>query len=553
MRDRLSPQPAAEQGDVVMTPASVNENTRGEAGAAKGLRKVETALLSAYHKDGLAEFARGLNRLGVRILSSGGSAAEIRNAGVAVEEISQYTGWPEMLGGRVKTLHPKVHAGILARRDRVPQMQELEQAEILPIDLVAIDLYPFAHIASASPSRSEAVEGIDIGGPALLRAAAKNHEFVVAAGGRASYEEVLRVLEANGGSTDLESRLCWASRAFRLVSGYDAEIAEFLADTSETGFPARFFEDVSLVAAFRYGENPHQRAALYRKTGCDSGTAVGARQIQGKAVSFNNMVDLDAALRLVASFDNPAAAVVKHANPCGVAVGGSLHEAFVRARRTDEKSAFGGAIAVNRALDADTARAIAEFFVEAVIAPDVDREAREILARKKRLVLLESGSPAVRASQRWELRSVWGGIVAQEWDDPDFCWDQVQIVTERQPAREEISKMTFGWRVVRFVRSNAIVLSDAQATVGIGAGQMSRVDSVELAIRKACSAEIETAGSALASDGFFPFPDSLDVAHEAGIRAVIQPGGSIRDARVIERANELGMTMVFTGRRHFKH
>ncbi len=536
-----------------MTPASVGQNKRRESSAREDLREVKVALVSAYNKEGLVEFALGLERLGIRLLSSGGSAAAIRDAGVAVEEISEYTAWPEMLEGRVKTLHPKVHAGILARRDRPEQMDELQRAGILPIDLVAVDLYPFSEIAAASPSRSEAVEGIDIGGPTLLRAAAKNHEFVVVVPGRSSYGEVLRILEAHGGTTDLASRRRWAERTFDRVSSYDAGIADYLGESTDREPRGRLLADLEPDRVFRYGENPHQRAALYRRPGLDSGSAVGARQIQGKEISFNNMVDLDAALRLVASFEEPAAAVIKHANPCGAAVGDTLVDAFVRARKTDEKSAFGGVIAVNRALDESTAGAIAEFFVEAVIAPEVAEGAREILARKKKLVLLEAGPLCKRAPQSMEVRSVWGGVVAQEWDDEEFRWDEVRVVTLRKPSDAEILMMTFGWRVVRFVRSNAIVLADARATVGIGAGQMSRIDSVDLAIRKARAAGLETALCALASDGFFPFPDSLEAAHAAGIGAVIQPGGSIRDAAVIEKADDLGMTMVFTGRRHFKH
>ncbi|MCK4546290.1 MAG: bifunctional phosphoribosylaminoimidazolecarboxamide formyltransferase/IMP cyclohydrolase [Candidatus Eisenbacteria sp.] len=536
-----------------MGPASVRQNQKGADPSKSGLRKVEVALLSAYHKEGLVEFARGLERLGVRILSSGGSAAALRERGIPVEEVSDYTGWPEMLGGRVKTLHPKVHAGVLARRDDAGQMDELASAGILPIDLVAIDPYPFEEIAASSDSRSRAVEGIDIGGPALLRAAAKNHEFVVVIPGRALYGDVLDVLEANDGATDLDCRRRWAADAFDLVSRYDAKISSFLGSDEEKEFPSRLPADLRLTRVFRYGENPHQRAALYREEGAPEGTAVGARQIQGKAISFNNMVDLDAAVRLAASLDRPGAAVIKHANPCGVAVDDVLRDAFVRARRTDEKSAFGGVIAVNRPLDGETAAAIVEFFVEAVIAPEVTEEAREILARKKKLVVLEAGDLLRQSPGSLEIRSVWGGVVAQEWDPGNFSWDDVQVVTDRKPTDEEIEKMTFGWRVVRFVRSNAIVFADARATTGIGAGQMSRVDSVRLAIRKAREAGLEMTGLAMASDGFFPFPDSLEVASEVGVQAVIQPGGSIRDQKVVDRANELGMTMAMTGCRHFKH
>jgi phosphoribosylaminoimidazolecarboxamide formyltransferase/IMP cyclohydrolase len=534
-------------------PASVKENAKGSEEAKAGLRRVEVALLSAYSKDGLAEFARGLESLGVKILSSGGSADAIRQAGISVEEISTYTGWPEMLGGRVKTLHPKVHAGVLARRDDTGQMEELKSAKILPIDLVAIDPYPFEDIAASSASPSQAVEGIDIGGPTLLRAAAKNHEFVVAVPGRNRYEEVLDVLKAHGGSTDLENRRRWAADTFETVSRYDASVSAYLTSGEEPAFPWRPLTNLRLSTTFRYGENPHQRAALYREEGATEGTTVGASQVQGKAISFNNMMDLDAAMRLVATFDRPGAAIIKHANPCGAAVAETLTAAFVRARKTDEKSAFGGVIALNRPLDGETASAIAEFFVEAVIAPEVTEEARAILARKKKLVVLEAGPLLRRPPKSLELRSIWGGMVAEEWDPGDFTWDQVQIATERQPTEEEIQKMTLGWQVSRFVRSNAIVLADSGATVGIGAGQMSRVDSVELAIRKAREAGLEIAGSALASDGFFPFPDSIEIAHEAGIRAVIQPGGSIRDSKVTDRANELGMTMAMTGQRHFKH
>jgi len=516
-------------------------------------RSVRVALVSAYHKEGLPEFARRLANLGIRILSSGGSAAAIRGAGISVEDIATYTGWAEMLGGRVKTLHPKVHAGILARRDNPAQVEELEKAGIVAIDLVAVDPYPFGEIAIPGASELEAMEAVDIGGPALVRAAAKNHEFVVAVIGRERYGEVLDVLESCGGSTDLESRRRWAAEVFRATARYDADIAAHLAGPGETDFPETLGADARRSETLRYGENPHQRAALYRYTGQDLGTVVGARQVQGKALSFNNVMDLDAALRLVAAFEEPAAAIVKHANPCGAALGGSLSDAFRRARRTDEKSAFGGVIAVNRTLDRETASAIAEFFVEAVIAPEVDRDALERLRRKKKLVLLESGPLPTRPPRSCELRSVWGGLVAQEWDRGDFSWDQVRVVTRRRPTPEEVRKLTFAWKVARFVRSNAIVLAEADRTVGIGAGQMSRVDSVDLAIRKAGQAGLETRGTAMASDGFFPFSDSLEQAARAGVGAVIEPGGSIRDEDVIAKADELGMTMVFTGRRHFKH
>lgn len=532
---------------------SVGKGMREAERTGDSLKRVQVALLSAYHKEGLVEFARGLERLGVRILSSGGSAGAIEKAGVPVEEIAAYTGSPEMLGGRVKTLHPKVHAGILARRDRPEEMAELEARGSVPIDLVAVDPYPFGEIAASSATEAGAAEGIDVGGPALLRAAAKNLEFVVVVAGRDRYAEVLRVLEEGGGGSTLDSRRRWAAEAFRVCSLYDAEIAAFLDRKAGGEFPVRLGINFHRVGLLRYGENPHQLAALYREPSVPSGRVARARQLQGKPLSFNNVVDLDAALRVVSSFEEPAAAIIKHANPCGVAVAVSLHEAFLKARRTDEMSAFGGIVALNRPLDRETAAAVAEFFVEAVAAPSVDHAAREVLVKKKKLILVEVGRPSPEPPKSVEVRSIWGGIVAQEWDRNGFSWDGVRVVTQRQPTDEEVSKLTFAWRVVGLVRSNAIVLAEADRTVGIGAGQMSRVDSVDLAIRKAESSGIETTGAGLASDGFFPFADSLERASAAGVRAVIQPGGSIRDRDVIDKADELGMTMVFTGRRHFKH
>ncbi|MBI4537279.1 MAG: bifunctional phosphoribosylaminoimidazolecarboxamide formyltransferase/IMP cyclohydrolase [candidate division NC10 bacterium] len=529
------------------------------------MTRIRRALLSVSDKTGLVEFAAGLSARQVELVSTGGTAAVLRSANLPVMDVASVTGFPEMLDGRVKTLHPCIHGGLLALRGNPEHERELATHGIRPIDLVAVNLYPFAAaIAKAGISLPEAVEQIDIGGPALLRSAAKNFEAVAVVVHPADYGPLLDELSARDGSLSRTTRFALARKAFSHTAYYDGLIAAFMErvelEASGAGspptlalpaFPDTLFLRLEKLQELRYGENPHQRAALYRDLQDSSGLA-SARQLHGKELSYNNLLDLHAAWELVKEFAEPTLAIIKHTNPCGVATADTLLEAFQQARATDPVSAFGGILASNRTLDAPTAEAIAATFVEAIIAPAYAPEALDVLRGKKNLRLLELppaslGQPADRA---YEIRRVSGGFLLQEPDRLDLRPADLWVVTRRSPSPQEERGLRFAWRVAKHVKSNAIVLATERATVGVGAGQMSRVDAARLARQKAQGPPRDMV---LASDAFFPFRDGVDVAAEAGVTAIIQPGGSVRDAEVIAAADEHGMAMLFTGVRHFRH
>ena len=517
---------------------------------------VRRALLSVFDKEGLVDLARELHTLGIELLSTGGTALLLETAGLPVVRVADRTGFPEMLDGRVKTLHPLIHAGILAVRDDPKHMSDLAAHGIATIDLVVVNLYPFARTA-ADPGKSlaEVVEMIDVGGPSMVRGAAKNWEHVGVVVDAADYPAVLAELRATGALTR-PRRLALAAKAFAHTAGYDGAVAAFLARTagSAADAPQRLPDALALdfpkAAELVYGENPHQRAAFYRDPRAAGASLASARQLQGKPLSFNNILDFDAALSLVADLAPRACVVVKHGNPAGAGRGASLALAFAHALACDPTSAFGGVIACSDEVDAATALAIAEAFYEGVIAPSFSAEAKTTLAKKKNLRLLELGPLAAYRREGLDLRRVQGGLLAQDWDQPDPPVREGRVVTTRQPSDDEWAALQFAWTVVRHVKSNAIVYGIADRTIGIGAGQMSRVDAAQLGIRKAL---VSLQGAAMASDAFFPFRDGLDAAAEAGIAAVVQPGGSIRDEEVIAAANERGLTMVLMGRRHFRH
>lgn len=505
--------------------------------------RVRRALVSVWDKSELGEFAAALAGLGVEILATGGTAVAIERAGSRVIRIEDVTGFPEILDGRVKTLHPAIFAGLLAR-ERRSHLAQLEAHGISPIDLVAVNLYPFeAHAVSAS--MEDAVELIDIGGVALLRAAAKNWERVAAVSDPVQYPGVLAELRESRGIS-LETRRRLAQAAFERTAAYDAAIAEFFAGAG--ALPDRLTLAYRKLTDLRYGENPHQRAALYAAGSDRPGTVAAAKQLQGKDLSFNNLVDVDAAWGLVQEFDRPAAAIIKHAAPCGAAVGETVLEAYTAAHACDPLSAFGGVVALNREVDARMASAIAQIFTEVVIAPVVTREARDVFGRKSNLRMLEAGWERPQASRA--IRAISGGVLVQEADTADLDEASLRVVTARTPTRQEMDDLQFAWKVVKWVKSNAIVLAKNGATVGIGAGQPNRVGSVEIAIKGAAD---RTQGAVLASDAFFPFRDGVDAAAHARVTAIIQPGGSVRDEEVIAAATEHGIAMVFTGIRHFRH
>jgi len=516
---------------------------------------VERALVSVYDKSGLAEFARQLAARGVEIVSTGGTAKLLREAGIAVRDVSDLTGWPEMLGGRVKTLHPKVHGGILFRRTEASDRAQTAEHKIAPIDLVVVNLYPFEATATKPDLTSEElIENIDIGGPTMVRSAAKNFESVAVVTDPADYAAVAAEIAAHG-EVSLATRLELARKAFALTARYDGKIATELERLSaasgaiELGhrplLPERLHLAYSRRQELRYGENPHQRA------GSAPRGLAAARQLQGKELSYNNLVDLEAALELAMEFRRPAAVIVKHNNPCGTAEQETLVDAYVKALACDPISAYGGVMAFNGALDAATAEEVAKLFVECVVAPGYEPAALEKLAGKKNLRLLHLPAwDSVARDLELEVKRVSGGVLVQERDCHELGESDLKVVTRRAPTHEEIEAMLFGWKVSKHVKSNAIVFARAGQTVGIGAGQMSRVDSVKIAVMKA---QLPLAGSAVASDAFFPFPDGVEEAGKAGATAVIQPGGSVRDADVIAAADRLGMAMVFCGVRHFRH
>ena len=522
-------------------------------------RPIARALISVSDKTGLIPFARALAARGVALVSTGGTARVLAEAGIAVADVASVTGFPEMLDGRVKTLHPAIHGGILARRDLRQHEAALAAHGIGHIDLVVVNLYPFAATVARGAPFDECVENIDIGGPALIRAAAKNHDFVTIVTEPADYETVLAEMAAHQGATTEALRRRLAAAAFAHTAAYDAAIASWFAREAGEVFPETLVLAAKRAQLMRYGENPHQQAALYL-AGARGPSAASARQVQGKELSYNNLNDTDAAFALVAEFAEPAVAVIKHANPCGVAVAIDLASAYAKALACDPVSAFGGIVAVNRPLDGEAAEAMAKLFLEVLIAPSLSNEAAAILARKSALrVLVTDGMPDPRAGAM-NLRSLIGGYLLQTADTGHVAVCDLKIVTKRAPSDAELRDLLFAFTVAKHVKSNAIVYAKDGATVGIGAGQMSRVDAARIAAQKAEDAaraaglaEPATRGSVAASDAFFPFADGLEVTIAAGSTAVIEPGGSIRDAEVIAAADRAGIAMVFTGMRHFRH
>jgi len=522
---------------------------------------VERALVSVYDKSGLAEFVRHLAARGIEIVSTGGTARLLREAGITVRDVADLTGWPEMLGGRVKTLHPKVHGGILFRRGDSGDQKQTAEHQIAPIDLVVVNLYPFeATAAKPGLTPEELIENIDIGGPTMVRSAAKNFASVAVVTDPADYAAVAAEISARG-EVSLSTRLELARKAFALTARYDGKIATELERLSADGgsivlgprpvLPARLHFAYTRQQELRYGENPHQSAALYVPAGAGASGLAAARQLQGKELSYNNLADLEAALELAQEFRRPAAVIVKHSNPCGAAEQDTLVEAYTKALACDPVSAFGGVMAFNRPVDAATAEEIVKLFVECIVAPEYETAALEKFAAKKNLRLLQlPAGGSSRDVQEHELKRVSGGVLVQEQDRHELAESELKVVTRRAPTHEEIEAMLFGWKVCKHVKSNAIVFARTGQTVAIGAGQMSRVDSVKIAVMKA---QLPLAGSVVASDAFFPFPDGLEEAGKAGASAVIQPGGSVRDPDVIAAADRLGIAMVFSGVRHFKH
>ncbi|MBM4180673.1 MAG: bifunctional phosphoribosylaminoimidazolecarboxamide formyltransferase/IMP cyclohydrolase [Betaproteobacteria bacterium] len=517
---------------------------------------IKRALLSVSDKTGLIDFARALSAAGVELLSTGGTAKAIRDAGLPVKDVSEFTGFPEMLDGRVKTLHPKVHAGILSVRDNPAHAATMAEHGLGYIDLVCVNLYPFVQTVSKPHTLEDAIENIDIGGPAMVRSSAKNYRHVAIVTDPADYAGLVAEMQANGGALSDATRFSLAKKAFTHTAQYDGHISNYLTSLNETGERGAFGEKLTLqfsrAQTCRYGENPHQNGAFYVEAHAPAGTIASARQIQGKELSYNNIADTDAALECVKLFDAaPSCVIVKHANPCGVAYGANLLEAYNRAYQTDPESAFGGIIAFNGRLDGETAKTIVERqFVEVIIAPEVSPEASEAVAAKKNVRLLECRRWAGPVNQM-DMKRVAGGLLVQDADI--LLHGDLKVVTSRAPSEKEMEDLLFAWRVAKFVKSNAIVYARDRMTIGVGAGQMSRVNSARIAGIKAEQAGLVVPGSVMASDAFFPFRDGLDNAAAAGITAVIQPGGSMRDDEVIAAANEHGIAMVFTGVRHFRH
>ena len=521
--------------------------------------KVKRALVSVSDKNGLKEFAQGLNELGVEILSTGGTMKMLKDAGIPVRSVSDYTGFPEMLDGRVKTLHPKIHGALLSLRDNPDHIDQVKKAEIELIDMVVVNLYPFEKtVAKPGVKFHEAIENIDIGGPSMLRSGAKNFKSVAIICDPERYPAVLKELKENKGALSDKTLSELAVEVFELTSKYDKAISEYLgknirASAQDKGadLPDRLHLKYEKVQDLRYGENPHQKAAFYKEPDCDQPCATSARQLHGKELSFNNILDLNAAIEIVKEFDKPAASVIKHTNPCGAALGKDLADAYKKALECDPLSAFGSIVGLNRKVDLDTVRAInSSGFVEAVIAPGYDEEALKELQTKKNLRVMETGPLTPGTSKIMDLKKVVGGMLIQDYDQKEIEKSGLKIATKAMPSEQDMDGLIFAWKICKHVRSNAIVLVNGLQTVGIGAGQMSRVDSVIIACRKAGD---KTEGSLLASDAFFPKPDAIEQAHKAGVKAIIQPGGSIADAEIIAACDKYGISMVFTGFRHFKH
>jgi phosphoribosylaminoimidazolecarboxamide formyltransferase/IMP cyclohydrolase len=543
---------------------SITPRGAGVERAGAGEVRVRRALLSVSDKRGLVDFARGLERLGVELVSTGGTARELDGAGVATREIEDFTGFPEMMDGRVKTLHPRLYAGLLAKRDNDAHLAAAGEQQIEQVDLVCVNLYPFEQtVARGDASDDEVIENIDIGGPTMIRAAAKNSGFAAVLVDPADYEPVLEELRDSDGRLSLDTRKRLAAKAFAVTARYDAAIASWFAARAYDGFPPTWNDSYEKVIDLRYGENPHQAAAFYARTGAPTHLLDGVRQLHGKELSFNNLLDLSSARELVEEFDEPACAILKHNNPCGCAVAGSCQLAYVRAFACDPESAYGGVIAVNRRIDLPFAQELSKQFIEVLLAPGFEPDALELLGEKKNVRLLELAHWPAPAHEL-EGKPVLGGQLVQTRDVVSETREQLSTITKREPSEAEWQSLLFAWKVCRHVRSNAIVLATpivgadgetlGSATLGIGAGQMSRVDAVRIAIEKAQATQPELLdGSVLASDAFFPFADGPQLAFAAGVSAVIQPAGSVRDEVVIEAAEEAGAAMVATGIRHFRH
>ena len=521
------------------------------------LKKVSRALISVSDKNGVVDFARALNALGVELLSTGGTFRLLQENNIAVTEVSDYTGFPEMMDGRVKTLHPKVHGGILGRRGTDDAV--MAEHAIKPIDMVIVNLYPFAAtVADPNCTLPNAIENIDIGGPTMVRSAAKNHKDVAIVVNSSDYATVLEEMHANEGQLDYSTRYALMVKAFEHTAGYDGMIANHFGardtDNNERDFSDTFNVQYFKTQEMRYGENPHQKAAFYTEANPTEASVATAKQLQGKELSFNNIADTDAALECVKQFDQPACVIVKHANPCGVSVAVDIGTAYDLAFATDPESAFGGIIAFNRELDAKTAEAICEKqFVEVIIAPAVSADALAVVATKKNVRLLECGTWGNQRPQDFDYKRVNGGLLIQDRDNGTIIEQDLKVVSKRVPTDTEMTDMLFAWKVAKMVKSNAIIYAKNNQTIGVGAGQMSRINSARIAGIKAEHAGLEVVGAVMASDAFFPFRDGIDNAGKAGISCIIQPGGSMRDDEVIAAANEHGMAMVFTGMRHFRH
>lgn len=519
------------------------------------LLPIRRALISVSDKASIVDFAKSLSDLGVELLSTGGTFRLLKEQQIPVTEVSDYTGFPEMMDGRVKTLHPKIHGGILARRGK--DDETLKTHDINPIDLVVVNLYPFQEtVAKDGVTLADAIENIDIGGPTMLRAAAKNHADVAVVVNHGDYDQVLTEMAANGGALSDKTRFDLACKAFEHTAQYDGAIANFLGTRlidEENTFPRTFNQQFERQEVLRYGENSHQRSAFYTESNPTQGTIASAKQLNGKALSYNNIADTDAALETVSLLEEPACVIVKHANPCGVATSENLLEAYEKAFATDPESAFGGIIAFNRELDGITAKTICEKqFVEVIIAPSVSEEALTTVQAKKNVRLLSCGE-ITPPKTGFDIKKVGGGLLVQDKDTGLTTAEELKVVTTLKPTNDQIKDLLFAYRVAKMVKSNAIVYAANQQTVGVGAGQMSRVNSARIAAIKAEHAGLEVKGAVMASDAFFPFRDGIDNAAAAGIKCIIQPGGSIRDDEIIEAANEHGIAMVFTGMRHFRH
>ncbi len=536
---------------------------------APDIKKIKRALISVSDKTGIESFARKLSDFGVEILSTGGTAKALKKVGIQVKDVSDYTSFPEIMEGRIKTLHPKIHGGLLGKHDNAEHIAIMEKHDIDPIDMVVTSLYPFVKTIQSGNPFDECIENIDIGGPAMIRASAKNHAYVAVITDPQDYLSVLEEMTKNDGALTYKTRQSLAFTAFSLTAAYDSSISNWLAsevkeekeEKEEENFPKHISFSGTLKQPLRYGENPHQKAALYL---CDDtmkrpGAAL-ANQLQGKELSYNNLADTNAAFELVAEFDNPAVAIIKHANPCGVSVSDNVLSAYKQALLCDQDSAFGGIIALNRPLTAELASTIIDRFVEVIIAPVIENEALDALRHKRNIRVLETGAMPERAQKSHIVKRIAGGMLVQDADNITMDMDNLRSVTERKPTDKEMEDLIFAFTIAKHVKSNAIIYAKDLTTVGIGAGQMSRVDSCRIAVMKAQKAakdagwdEPLTTGSVVASDAFFPFADGLLTAANAGVTAVIQPGGSIRDREVIDAANEHGLAMIFTGLRHFNH